>query len=1230
MKDQAADGPQPSANDPPTKAVTVVKALYLFAGAKRKASVKEYLAKHCRHYNLKLKVHEVDILRGGRRHDLSVAGRRRNFLNKIESGEYHVVLTSPPCGTFSRARWANRSGPAPLRLRHCPRGFPWLAKGQRQGVDLANSLVDFSTDALKKQFQRSPEGLGIMEHPEDLGVVRNTSPPQHPGSIWHFKAMEELLTLPGVRWGALAQSDFGTSYPKPTRLLGRLPGLEQVVHLGPPAHDAKGVYTGPLPPVRGGAPMQVGRDGSGAFRTTATAAWPPALCDALALRMVKTIADHNDKILKAGDTVGSSPTSSASTASSGAIPSTVRSSPPTSSSSSTPAPAVPGIISRELLEGLPPGSRTTRVQIDDVVARKLKNGEDTNLVYVGRGGRGIPHSTWGNPFKIGTDGSRDEVIEKFRGYLVSSGLGSRARELRGCTLVCHCRPDQPCHADVLIEHAEEENQSAAVVGACEAEGDVELRGGADTTINVDHSECMDVDGYVEGPVTKMTDEAYDHKGIGKGPPRRAMHMGRDKPFTDGGGLCSPGRWAPQQRRRHDYGLNDLRDQLYVIFRDATRDEKGRRCTPLDFVLRLACGRFETSPFPEESLAEARSRMEQALGLESPSRPAEGQSFYLSLISGLLKLAEDPDWQFFPGLAEGVALGVGEAMPRTPKVFEEKTRWKLDEAEDPGVAEKSNYKSLEPHRDAVEKLFREEQGLGWMIEMSDEEAKQEFGDRLHVAALAVVEEPGKIRVVHDGSNAVLVNHKIRPRDQTRAPGAGEVRAIMREKAVSGKKLFALAGDVAKAHRRIKVRRADWGFQACRLRPGSLWLNCVGTYGMGSAAYYWARFAAGAQVRLGHYILGGEFALDLLLYVDDFLGLAEDKSQIESLGFLIFFWLSLGFFFRWPKFKGGSRVEWVGYWMDFDSSRLGVSARRAEWLSHWLRTHLELGYIDIKEFQAVLGRLCFAVGPLEYTRPFLAPLYAWLSSIPAAGRFLIPWSVRFLFSFIAGQFDEEFRTTVVKPRGVDLGVAFSADAKAEGQLVVLGGWECIGGTRPDQARWFAVELTRANAPWAFSRGEPFRCIAALELFASLLCVVVFGKAWPASARGSLQLGGVTDNLGNSFALTRMMTSKFPSVVILTEFALQLRRMSAELNLSWVPRDQNEEADALTNGHFDAFNEDRRITINIDKIEWMIMNKMLKVSEDIYHDLKEKRAARTAACSTAPARTRPEDRLRVKDRW
>lgn len=69
-------------------------------------------------------------------------------------------------------------------------------------------------------------------------------------------------------------------------------------------------------------------------------------------------------------------------------------------------------------------------------------------VYVGR------PTIWGNPFVIGRDGTRDEVIAKYRAWLLAQpSLVSRARvELRGKRLACWCAPAS-CHADVLVEIA---------------------------------------------------------------------------------------------------------------------------------------------------------------------------------------------------------------------------------------------------------------------------------------------------------------------------------------------------------------------------------------------------------------------------------------------------------------------------------------------------------------------------------------------------------------------------------------------------------------------------------------------------------------------------------------------------------------------------------------------------------------------------------------------------------
>jgi hypothetical protein len=70
-----------------------------------------------------------------------------------------------------------------------------------------------------------------------------------------------------------------------------------------------------------------------------------------------------------------------------------------------------------------------------------------NLVYIDR------RSKWGNPFRIGKDGNRAEVIEKYRAW-ITKGSGSyllkSLHELRGKVLMCWCWP-LPCHGNVLLE-----------------------------------------------------------------------------------------------------------------------------------------------------------------------------------------------------------------------------------------------------------------------------------------------------------------------------------------------------------------------------------------------------------------------------------------------------------------------------------------------------------------------------------------------------------------------------------------------------------------------------------------------------------------------------------------------------------------------------------------------------------------------------------------------------------
>ncbi len=70
-------------------------------------------------------------------------------------------------------------------------------------------------------------------------------------------------------------------------------------------------------------------------------------------------------------------------------------------------------------------------------------------IYIGR------PSKWGNPFHVGPDGTRQEVIAKYRAWIAQQPKLMKALpELEGKTLGCWCKPEA-CHGDVLVELVEQ-------------------------------------------------------------------------------------------------------------------------------------------------------------------------------------------------------------------------------------------------------------------------------------------------------------------------------------------------------------------------------------------------------------------------------------------------------------------------------------------------------------------------------------------------------------------------------------------------------------------------------------------------------------------------------------------------------------------------------------------------------------------------------------------------------
>lgn len=82
------------------------------------------------------------------------------------------------------------------------------------------------------------------------------------------------------------------------------------------------------------------------------------------------------------------------------------------------------------------------------VYNKYHQNVPEGAVYIGR------PSMYGNPFEIGRDGTREEVVETYRDYVENNPelITLIQQNLREKDLVCFCAP-KACHGDILLEIA---------------------------------------------------------------------------------------------------------------------------------------------------------------------------------------------------------------------------------------------------------------------------------------------------------------------------------------------------------------------------------------------------------------------------------------------------------------------------------------------------------------------------------------------------------------------------------------------------------------------------------------------------------------------------------------------------------------------------------------------------------------------------------------------------------
>jgi len=217
--------------------------------------------------------------------------------------------------------------------------------------------------------------------------------------------------------------------------------------------------------------------------------------------------------------------------------------------------------------------------------------------------------------------------------------------------------------------------------------------------------------------------------------------------------------------------------------------------------------------------------------------------------------------------------------------------------------------------------------------------------------------------------------------------------------------------------------------------TVWVNTVGTFGVGSAGYWWGR-AGAALMRLPHYFQGRDHMLWLLLYSDDCWATARGERADRDLVLHLLVLVVLGTPLAWHKLKGGATLEWIGYALDVARFEIGITEKRVQWAQRWIGDKVREGEVRLGELREGLGRLQFVAGPLEHLRPFLGPLYAWASAGPRYAKPHLPVMIRLILKFLLRELAVGGMVACAGGDG-DLGEVFRPDVKAEDETVAIGG-------------------------------------------------------------------------------------------------------------------------------------------------------------------------------------------------
>ena len=98
---------------------------------------------------------------------------------------------------------------------------------------------------------------------------------------------------------------------------------------------------------------------------------------------------------------------------------------------------------------------------------------------------------------------------------------------------------------------------------------------------------------------------------------------------------------------------------------------------------------------------------------------------------------------------------------------------------------------------------------------------------------------------------------------------------------------------------------------------------------------------------------------------------------------------------------------------------------------------------------------------------------------------------------------------------------------------------------------------------------------------------------------------------------------------QLAHEMKKRQMLLRARWLPRDENQEADDLTNDEFRHFDPSKRIPVDLEALGFEMMTELFKVGDEYVAELEAHRAAEKRKSDARKVRDNQQVRSEAKKR-